>query len=230
VVQLRLERNQALGDTNWILPRIEVVAAKSVRGNVAVSADAGFRLSPARTQALTEMATAFFPRKLANIQSAFRLTDAAWEATLRVERLPQTVLADVFHLFSVAEGVAYGSSLMNYVISGAPVSSFRVELSGEYATSVHRQDVRNWQRALTYLVQLHAPVAAPFALLATTNAVQGTGRDAGVHRRAPAGCAVRVRPHDHHQRVSVLREARGCFARPARPRTGRGAVGVPPVF
>jgi len=169
VVQLRLERNKSLGETNWILPRIEVVAAKSVRGNVAVSADAGFRLTPARTQALTEMATAFFPRKVANIQSAFRLNEAAWEATLRVERLPQTVQADVFHLFSIAEGVAYGSSLMNYVISGAPVSSFRVELSDEYFNvEFTGKDVRNWQKTTNgYLVQLHSPVFGAFNLLAT---------------------------------------------------------------
>jgi len=169
VVQLRLERNKSLGESNWALPRIEVVAAKSVRGNVAVSADAGFRLTPARTQALTEIATAFFPRKLANIQSAFRLNEAAWEATLRVERLPQTVQADVFHLFSIAEGVAYGSSLMNYVISGAPVSSFRVELSEEYFNvEFIGKDVRNWQRTTNgYLVQLHSPVAGAFTLLGT---------------------------------------------------------------
>src|SRR6185437_11729628 len=42
LVQLHLEHNQALGETNWILPRIEVAAAKSVRGFVGVSADPGF--------------------------------------------------------------------------------------------------------------------------------------------------------------------------------------------
>ena len=45
VVQLRLERNQALGETNWALPRVDVPKAKSVRGHVGVSADAGFRLT-----------------------------------------------------------------------------------------------------------------------------------------------------------------------------------------
>jgi hypothetical protein len=101
-------------------------------GNVGVSADAGFRLTPERTQALTEIATAFFPRKVANIQSAFRLSEPGWQATMRVERLPQTVQVDGFHLFSIGEGIAYGSSVMNYSISGAPVAAFRVELSDEY--------------------------------------------------------------------------------------------------
>src|SRR5262249_30866443 len=128
VVQVRLERNVALsetnapslassGVTNWALPRIEVVKAKSVRGQIGVSADAGFRVTPERTQGLTEIATAFFPRKIAGLQAAFRLSDPSWQAVLHVERLPQTVQADVLHLFSIGEGIAYGSSVINYVVS-----------------------------------------------------------------------------------------------------------------
>jgi hypothetical protein len=169
LVHLRLERNQPLGATNWILPRVEVVKAKSVRGNVGVSADAGFRLTTERTQGLTEIATAFFPRKAANLQAAFRLSEPDWRATLRIERLPQTVQVDGFHLFSIGEGVAYGSSVMNYLISGAPVSAFRVELSDEYFNvEFTGKDVRNWQKITNgYLVQLHSPVGGAYTLLAS---------------------------------------------------------------
>jgi hypothetical protein len=169
VIQLRLERNQALGATNWPLPRIEIPRAKSVRGHVGVSSDPGFRLTPERTSGLTDIATAFFPRKVNGIQAAFRLSDPAWEAAMRVERLPQTVQADVFHLFSIGEGIAYGSSVMNYEISGAPVSSFRVELSNEfYNVEFTGKDIRNWQKTDGgYIVQLHTPVGGSYTLLAT---------------------------------------------------------------
>jgi hypothetical protein len=169
VIQLRLERNQSLGETNWTLPRIEVAKAKSVRGFVGVSADSGFRLTAERTQALTEIATAFFPKQLAGIQSAFRLSEPDWQATMRVERLPQTVQADAFHLFSIGEGIAYGSSVMNYVVSGAPVSAFRVELSDEYFNvEFTGKDIRNWEKTTNgYIVQLHSPVSGAFTLLAT---------------------------------------------------------------
>ncbi|MBW8863813.1 MAG: hypothetical protein JF609_02620, partial [Verrucomicrobia bacterium] len=169
VIQLRLERNQSLGETNWTLPRIEVARAKSVRGFVGVSADSGFRLTAERTQSLTEIATAFFPQALPGIQSAFRLSEPDWAATLRIERLPQTVQADVFHLFSIGEGIAYGSSVMNYVVSGAPVSVFRVELSDEYFNvEFTGKDIRNWEKTTNgWLVQLHTPVSGAFTLLAT---------------------------------------------------------------
>jgi hypothetical protein len=169
VIQLRLEHNQALGETNWTLPHIEVAKAKSVRGFAAVSADDGFRLTAERTQSLTETPTAFFPRKVAGIQTAFRLSDADWQATLRVERLPQTVTADVFHLFSIGEGIAYGSSVMNYVVSGAPMPAFRVELSDEYFNvEFTGKDIRSWQKMTNgYLVQLNTPVSGACTLLAT---------------------------------------------------------------
>src|SRR6185503_10105238 len=110
-----------------------------------------------------------FPRKVAGIQSAFRLNDPAWQATLRVERLPQTVQADAFHVFSIGEGIAYGSSVMNYVVSGAPVSAFRLQLSPEYFNvEFTGKDIRNWQKTDGgYLVQLHTPVARAYTLLAT---------------------------------------------------------------
>jgi hypothetical protein len=169
LIQLRLERNQPLGGTNWALPRIETVKAKSVRGHLAVAADAGFRLTTERTQSLTEIATAFFPRKVPGIQAAFRLSDPAWQATLRVERLPQTVQADAFHLFSIGEGIAYGSSVMNFLVSGAPLSAFKVELSDEYFNvEFSGKEVRNWQKTEKgYVVQLHTPVSGAYTLLAT---------------------------------------------------------------
>ncbi len=169
IVALRLERNKPLGGATWALPRVDVPKAKSVRGHVAVSADAGFRVTPSATQGLSEIATAFFPRKVAGIQVALRVSDAAWQATVRVERLPQSISVDAFHLFSIGERIAYGSSVMNYQISGAPVSTFRVDLSNEYYNvEFLGKDVRNWQKTDgAYEIHLHTPVAGAYTLLAT---------------------------------------------------------------
>lgn len=168
VVQLRLERNTALGAAAWVLPRIDVPQAKSVRGHIAVSADAGFRVVPTTTQGLSEIATAFFPRKVAGIQSALRVSEPAWQATLRVERLPQSIAVDAFHLFSIGERIAYGSSVLNYQISGAPVSTLRVELTNEYFNiEFLGKDVRDWVKTNTgFEVHLHTPVSGPYTLLA----------------------------------------------------------------
>lgn len=170
IIQLRMERNSALGQAAWNLPRLEVQKAKATRGHIAVAADAGFRLTPERTVALTDIATAFFPRKVDGIQAAFRLSETAWEASMRVERLPQSIQADVFHLFSIGEGIAYGSSTINFVISGAPVSTFLISLSDEYFNvEFTGKDLRsNWQKTTNgYLVTLNTPVSGAYTLLVT---------------------------------------------------------------
>jgi hypothetical protein len=169
VVQLRLERTQPLSEPAWALPRIELLRAKSVRGYVGITADPGYRLTPTATDGLTEVATAFFPKKLSGIQTAFRLNDPVWRASFKIERLPQTVQADVVHLFSVGEGIAYGSSIINYLISGAPRSTFLLQLSNEYANvEFTGKDIRSWRQTTNgFEIQLHAPVAGVYNLLAT---------------------------------------------------------------
>jgi hypothetical protein len=169
LIQLRLERNQPLNDSRWTLPRIDVLRAKSVRGHIGVAADPGLRVTPSQLSGLTDVATAFFPKKLEGIQASFRVSDALWLAALSVERLPQTIHADVVHLFSVGEGIAYGSSMMHYLISGAPTSTLRVELSDAYANvEFTSKNLRSWQRSGTvWVVQLHTPVTGAFSLLCT---------------------------------------------------------------
>ncbi len=169
VVQFRLERNQPLGDVRWSLPRLEILRARSTRGHVGVLAEAGFRILPGTTTGLIELAPAFFPKRIAGLHAAFRLSDANWQAALAVERLAQSIQADAFHLFSVGEGIAYGSSLINYVVSGAPVSTLAVELSSEYFNvEFTGQNLRNWQKTdRGYTVQLHTPVSGSYTLLVT---------------------------------------------------------------
>jgi len=169
LVNARLERNKPLGEARWVLGRFEVLRAKSVRGHLGVTADAGYRVAPAVTSGLTEVTGAMFPKRVAGLQAAFRLNEPAWQLTLNVERLPQSIQADVFHLFSVGEGIAYGSSLMTYVVTGAPVAMFKVELSGEYFNvEFTGKNIRAWQKTgTTYVVQLHTPVTGSYSLLAT---------------------------------------------------------------
>ena len=152
---------------------------------------------------------------------------------MRVERLPQTVLADALHLFSIGEGIAYGSSLINYVVSGAPVASFKVELSDEYYNvEFTGKDIRNWQKTNGgYVVQLHTPVAGAYTLLATYDRpFKSAGRNARLHRRAPAGRPIRTGLHPGHQRLSVSGQADGSFARPAAAGAGGSAARIPAVF
>ena len=169
IVQLRLEKNQNFTGTNWSLPAIRPQLAKTVRGSVAATADLGLRLQAGQSEGLTEIAGALFPRKIPGIQLAYRIRDNSWQATLGVERLARSVQVEAFHLFSISEGAAYGSSVMKYTIGGTPIASLRVEAPAEYGNvEFVGRDVRSWKKTPSgYEVFLQAPVFGAYTLLAT---------------------------------------------------------------
>lgn len=178
VLTLRLTKNHNTAPATWELPLVAPDGVKSLRGFVGVSADAGLRLSEGTVGELTEIATAFFPKQIADLQLAYRLRGETWAATVNSERLELSVQADTLHLFSVAQGIAYGSSLFNYAIAGAPVSVLRVEAPTNYSNVEFVGDeIRGWNPTTNgYEIQLHTPVSGAYSLLATYDMkFNGTG-------------------------------------------------------
>ncbi len=169
VMAVRLTHNHDAPEASWTLPPIRPQQVKSVRGFVGVSADAGLRLAAGQVSGATEIATAFFPRQIKDLQLAWRIRDAAWTAAVASERLALSIPADALQLFSIGEGIAYGSAVINYLISGAPVSRLEVAASTNFANiEFTGRDVRNW-RATTngYEIELHTPISGAYTLLAT---------------------------------------------------------------
>jgi hypothetical protein len=169
VVQVRLERTNATIPEIWTLGRIEPENVKSVRGHIAVLATPTLRLNPGVIRGVAEMAPAFFPKRVDSIQSAYRIQEPVWQINLGVERVAMSVQVDAFHLFSVGQGVSYGSTLLNYFIAGAPLATlkFRAPESLSNAEFVGRE-VRNWKRTADgYEVDLQAPVSGAYTLLVT---------------------------------------------------------------
>ena len=168
-LELRLTKNHNAPPASWQLPAVAPEGVKSLRGFVGVSADAGLRLSEGSVSELTEIATAFFPKKIDDLQLAYRLRAEDWSATVDSERLELSVQADTLHLFSVAQGIAYGSSLFTYTISGAPVSVLRVAAPTNYSNvEFEGNEIRGWSQTTNgYEIQLHTPVSGAYSLVAT---------------------------------------------------------------
>ncbi|MGB0578858.1 MAG: hypothetical protein ACPGVU_04060 [Limisphaerales bacterium] len=179
VAQLRLTKNHDSPPTSWPLPKVAPNDVKSLRGFVGVSADAGLRLSEGSVSELTEIATAFFPKKIADLQLAYRLRDENWTATVNSERLELSVQADTLHLFSLGQGIAYGSSLFNYAISGAPVSVLRLEVPANYSNvEFVGNEIRNWNKTTNgYEIHLHTPISGTYSLVATYDMKFNSGGD-----------------------------------------------------
>ncbi len=179
LVQFRLEKNIAAAAGPWSLPALSYPGAKSVRGHVGAAVVAGFRATPAQIDNLSEVPMAYFPEKTPGLQQTFRLRDAAWSATLDVAALAQSVQVDVFHLYSLKQGIAYGSVLLNYFVVGAPVGEWRLEVpEGIGNLAVEGQNVQGWRRDEAtgqLVITLHQPTLGAATLLLTFEQPIDTG-------------------------------------------------------
>lgn len=169
LVSLHLEKSEVAAAGDWILPRIEYPGAKTARGDIGVIGAPGFRIAVSETDLLVEKPLSYFPSALANLQQAFRIREPGWSATMRVELLERSVQSDTFHLYSLKEGFVYGSALINYFVTGSPVSEWRVTVPEQLGNvMVDGKDVRAWRReADELIVSLHQPVMGAYTLLVT---------------------------------------------------------------
>lgn len=169
LITLHLEKSEIAQAEDWKLPRIQHPNAKSTRGDVGIVGAPGYRLALSSTELLVEKPLSYFPRPTPNLQHAFRMRESGWSAVVNIEQLDRSVQSDVFHLYSLSEENIYGSALINYFITGAPVSELKIHIPEELKNEVvDGQDVQDSRRSGEELtVTLHQPVMGPYTLLIT---------------------------------------------------------------
>ncbi len=171
LVVLHLEKNETAAPGSWALPKIEYPEAKTIRGDIGVVGAAGFRITAPENNRdfLVEKPLSYFPKPSPNLQQAFRIREPRWFATVEIAKLDGSVQADLFHLYSLSRETIYGSALINYFVTGAPVSKWEVTVPESLANvTVDGKDVRMWRREGDKLtVTLHQPVMGAYTLLVT---------------------------------------------------------------
>ena len=170
LVSVKLEKNEAAGAGAWPLQPLGFPGVKSRRGYIGAVAAAGYRLVAGTTNGVAEVPITFFPKKTLGLQQSFRLREGAWQVGLTVEALGQSLQADVFHLYSLKAGAAYGSVLINYFVVGAPATGWRIAVpQGIGNIDVTGQNVgRDWRReGDVVIVPLSRPVLGTGTVLLT---------------------------------------------------------------
>ncbi len=170
LISLRLEKNEAAKAAAWTLQPLGFPDVKSRRGYIGASATAGYRLVAGKNSGLAEVPVTFFPRKTAGLQQAFRLRENTWTADLNIEALGQSIQADVFHLYSLKAGAAYGSVLINYFVVGAPANEWKISVPASIGNiDVTGQNVgRDWRReGDTVIIPLSRPLLGAGTVLLT---------------------------------------------------------------
>jgi len=170
LLSLRLERNQAAEVGDWVLPALTHPDARAARGYIGVATAPGYRVVTGASGGLVETPVDYFPKKQRGLQQTFRIREEMWSVTMQVEALGQSVQADVFHLYSLKEGVAYGSVVVNYFVVGAPSNEWRLQVpEGIGNVAVTGQGVgRDWrQEGDTLIVPLVRPALGASTILVT---------------------------------------------------------------
>ena len=170
LVNIRLEKNEAAKAGAWSLQPLAFPDAKSHRGYIGAVSTPGYRLVAGQTVGVAEVPVTFFPRKTQGLQQAFRLRETKWQVPLTVEALGQSIQADVFHLYSLKAGAAYGSVLINYFVVGAPATEWKISVPAAIGNiDVTGQNVgRDWRREDdTVIVPLSRPILGAGTLLLT---------------------------------------------------------------
>lgn len=169
LIGLRLEKNEAATTGQWTLPHIQFPDAKTVRGDIGIVAAPGFRATVGTIELLVEKPLSYFPRPVANLQQAFRIREPGWSATMQIEQLERSIQSDVFHLYSLSQGTVYGSSLINYSVTGAPVAEWQLTVPESLVNvTVDGQEIRTWRReGDTLIVSLQQPILGAYTLLVT---------------------------------------------------------------
>lgn len=145
LIRLRLELGHGPLGQRQTIPALQVSGAKTHRGYVVVAAEAGIEIDDPEVENLRQVHTASVPLRVAQAQFAYRFRQPDWSLSLMAQRKPAGIRAEVFHLQSVGEALAYGSAVINYIITGSPVDELRFSLpksleNVEFVGS----DVRSW--------------------------------------------------------------------------------------
>lgn len=169
LVGLRMEKNETAITGQWMLPPILFPDAKSVRGDIGIVVAPGFRATVGTIDLLVEKPLSYFPRPVPNLQQAFRIREPGWTATMQIEQLERSVQSDVFHLVSLSQGTVYGSALINYAVTGAPVAELQLNVPATLGNvTVDGHAIRNWRReGDTLIVSLQQPILGAYTLLVT---------------------------------------------------------------
>ena len=160
------------------IPALQVTGAKTQRGYVVVASEAGIEIDLPQVENLREVHTASVPIRVAQAQYAYRFREADWTIGLMARRRPAEVRAEVFHLQSIGEALAYGSAVVNYLITGSPVDELRFRLpAGFENVEFVGRDVRRWVRQDdTWVVKLNRKVLGDYNLAVTYTQRYGPDR------------------------------------------------------
>ena len=114
-----------------VITGLDVVDAKNERGSVSIVADAGIQVEVTKIDKLHVVHAGSVRMADPRAQKAYRFREPGWSLELSARQNPPAIRSELFHLASVGEGILYGSTAVNFFITGAPVGKLRFRIPKE---------------------------------------------------------------------------------------------------
>ncbi|QNN22960.1 hypothetical protein HED60_12005 [Planctomycetales bacterium ZRK34] len=166
LIALRLELGHSPLEQAQTLASLNVQGAVNQRGYVVVASEQGVQLQRPAPTDLREVHTGSVPMRVAEAQFAYRFRDPTWTLKLQATRKTPGIRAEAFELVSLGEAMAYGSVVVNYFISGAPIDELKFRAAaGLDGIEFVGRDVRRWTHdGDVYTVKLSRKVVGDYNL------------------------------------------------------------------
>jgi hypothetical protein len=126
-IEVQLERVLPVFPETIPLEPLRVVGAKQETAQIGVSAAAGIRLKTGESTGLREVPVSEL-RPQANETLAYTAPQADWRVVLAAERPSARVVAEVFNLISIGDGMLGGSATLRFSILNQGMRRFRIQL------------------------------------------------------------------------------------------------------
>ncbi|HVY71755.1 MAG TPA: hypothetical protein VHH73_17620, partial [Verrucomicrobiae bacterium] len=156
-VRVQLERSITNSTGDFALSPLAIPAAAKHVTWVGVSATPGISLKTAALEGIKEIPASALPRRPAGSSPASNIADASpdlafrseakiWRMNLAAERLDARVVAEVFNLVTIGEGVVGGSATIRYGIANQGAQQFQVRVPAHWKNleftgpGIRRQD------------------------------------------------------------------------------------------
>ena len=131
-VTVQLEQALAASVREVVLASVRVKTAASESADITASAVPGVNLRTVTLDGVRERSVGTDPAtqnlSTQEAQLAFRADEGSWKITLSPERLNSRLVAEVFNLVTVGDGLVGGSATVRYAIVNQGVQAFRVRL------------------------------------------------------------------------------------------------------
>lgn len=174
LIALRLELGRGPLGIDQKITTPSVVGAKTQRGHVVVSAERGVRIDesePSSEKAIKGVHIGSVPMRVADAQYAYRFRGTEWSLNLLGSRRQAGVSVEAFHLHSISDGIAYGTVVFNYFITGSPIDElkFVAPASLKAVEFVGRDVARTSRDGDVWTIKLNRKVIGDYNLAVTFN-------------------------------------------------------------